>query len=241
MSIRAEVTIRIVSYNIRLGLDSAITRIGEVLAGLGGDLVCLQEVGRFWSMGEPIDMRSALLAETGSRYGVFAPALQAGQGQYGIAVLSRFPLRVVDRRPLPRRADEPRALLACQVDTPQGQLHLLTSHLSVVDGDRPGQCRAVVDWVRATGWARQGRLVLAGDLNAQLEDPVLVDLTQALELRSALLEATGRTHPTYPTEAPEAAIDHVLVSRDLVVTGAGVAAEAGSDHLPIWADVEFER
>jgi endonuclease/exonuclease/phosphatase family metal-dependent hydrolase len=243
---------RIVSYNIRLALDSSLERIAEVLEGLAPDVVCLQEVGCGWGMGEPVAMAAVLARLTGARWSVFAPALQEGAGQYGIAVLSRRPLRVLERVPLPRKVDEARVLLGLRVEAGGGEAGrgddeagpswlLVTSHVSVRAEDRPGQLEALTRWVLTLRARERLPLVVAGDLNAELDEPALREAMSWTKLRSAHVLSSGSAPKSFPVRGPTDAIDHVLVTPEWQVVGAGVAEVPGSDHFPVWADIEIAR
>jgi endonuclease/exonuclease/phosphatase family metal-dependent hydrolase len=182
-------------------------------------------------------MRAVLAELTDLPHALFAPAIKRGDAQFGIALLSRYPIRHVDRRPLPRKNDEPRTLLVGEIHAPGGDLLLLTSHISVVPVDRPDQFSAVTQRVLLR-WARR-RLptVVAGDLNAPIDEVALRKCMGWLNLRSALHSTLDDVPPTFPTTDPTICIDHVLVSRDVEVDAAGVAELDGSDHLPVWADL----
>jgi endonuclease/exonuclease/phosphatase family metal-dependent hydrolase len=228
--------VRIATYNIRLTLDSSIERVGAVIRRLKAEVVCLQEVGRHWEMGPPLDMRTALMDQSGLGHGVFVPALQRADAQYGIALLSRYPMAIVDRFPLPRIEDEPRVLIAARITAPDAELLVVTSHVSVMDADRPGQCRVIGDWIRDNAH-RHPRMVLAGDLNAPLDSPEIQELLDVTDLRSAVVEAKGKMPPSFPVDKPKVGIDHILVSREIAVEDAAVARMKGSDHYPVWADL----
>ena len=52
--------------------------------------------------------------------------------------------------------------------------------------------------------------------------------------------------PAWPLALPQVALDHILVSPELAVAAAGTGPAVGSDHLPVWAQIErrpaaFER
>jgi len=225
------------TYNIRLGLDSSLERIAEVITELSPDLVCLQEVGRFWTMGEPVDMRSVLMEITRSPFGFFIPALQQGRAQYGITILSRYPIQIVARIPLPRRVDEPRVMAQCDVRAQGQSMTVLTSHVSVCPEDRAVQLSMLTEHLK-TSLPDGHPAIFAGDLNATFEEPELGSLMQELNLRSALMEALGERPNTFPSKSPSSEIDWILVNDRLKVANAGVSSLSGSDHLAVWADVE---
>lgn len=227
---------RIVSFNIRLGLDSSLSRIAEILGALEPDLVCLQEVGDHWNMGARCAMAPTIARAAGLDHAYFAGALQDGAGHYGIAALSSRPLLDLRVRPLVRGTDERRVLVDF-VTSGSDPLHVFTSHVSVVDGDRPPQCRQIAESI-ARDATTGPPVVLVGDLNARWQSPELVGLREATGLRSCLVEHLGESPATYPTVAPDADIDHILVDARIRTVAAGVVTATGSDHLPIWADLE---
>ena len=230
---------RLVSFNIRLGLDSSLARIAEVIADLQPDVVCLQEVGRNWVMGERVPMHEVIGAAAGMPHTLYAPAIHRGAAQYGIAVLSAHPLRLELLERLPRQTDEPRVLVEVVVESPEPFL-LMTSHVSVVDGDRPDQLRAIAERYKVRSDCGMP-IVIAGDLNAELESPELAHLIEATGVRSALVEVMGDSPKTFPTSAPDTAIDHILISSDLEVIAASAFTVDASDHLPIAVDVARTR
>ncbi|GAB2468231.1 endonuclease/exonuclease/phosphatase family protein [Xylanimonas ulmi] len=126
---------------------------------------------------------------------------------YGVALLSRVPVREWRRVRLPLGAlwpfgrlqlghDEPRVALAAVVETPDGPLTVVTTHLSTGTTWNRRQLRWLVRRLR--GAPRP--LVLLGDLNIRDDEPAAI--TGWRELVDA---------PTYPRQRPRLRIDHVLV------------------------------
>jgi endonuclease/exonuclease/phosphatase (EEP) superfamily protein YafD len=89
-----------------------------------------------------------------------------------------------------------------------------------------------------------GHLVLAGDFNATRNNPAFAQILGS-ELRDAFVQAgtgAGNTWPADLSPLPGLLrIDHVLVSPDVVVTGARRARAPGSDHRPLVADLALVR
>ena len=154
---------------------------------------------------------------------------------YGIALLTRFPviatreLRLAPargRRPIPLPpgtrppiwflADEQRVALASTLRTPDGDLTVVTTHLSFAPG------RAMMQLRRLRAWAADlpRPLVLMGDLN--LPGPVPRRLTGWSSLVTA---------PTFPAQKPRLQLDHVLADgMPWDVADARAATIGGSDH-----------
>ncbi len=84
-----------------------------------------------------------------------------------------------------------------------------------------------------------GPVVVAGDLNASPWSAAFRQLriTAGLIPTAVLLP----TWPAWPVALPQAALDHILVSPDIAVVGAGTGPAVGSDHLPVWALIDYRR
>ena len=82
-----------------------------------------------------------------------------------------------------------------------------------------------------------GPLVLAGNLNTS---PWSQCVPQARGLATGLAPAATLmpSWPAWPLALPQFALDHIFVSAELAVAAAGTGPAVGSDHLPVWAQLE---
>lgn len=248
--------LRVVTWNIRLGLESSLARVAAVLGDLEPDVVALQEVGHGWVMGEPGDQAALIAARAGLPHARFVPALWTepgrelrGLGQrlwpledalaagrepaalprFGVALLSRLPLAELRRTPLPRESDEPRVLADATLDTPAGPLRVLATHLSVNAPERLWQAEAIAAALRAAG----GPALLLGDLNDAEDSAPLRRLGRVARDVGA---GAGPAGLTFRSEAPTQRLDYVLVRGAwTVVAPARPLPETASDHRPVLA------
>ena len=110
-------TLTVASYNIlhgaAVGYDWA--QLAAVIRESGADIVGLQEVDRRTRRAGGTDGLNELLRLLGWRYGRFSPVMPYDGGEYGIALLSRFPSVYPERLaclPLPHReGEEPRSCM----------------------------------------------------------------------------------------------------------------------------------
>lgn len=248
----------IATWNLLHGLSLRTGRVelalaAEVLSGLSADVIALQEVDRAQRRTGEVDQGAWLAAELGWSC-AFAPALlgdpdrgwqevpsdDPGGPAYGIALLSRFPLRRLRRTSLPgggrgeraRRATprnpgwdrEPRAALSAELGDPP--LRVTTTHLSYLPWRGVAQLRA------AAGVAGGDRLpgVLAGDLN-------LPAWTVRVVLGPAWQHVGGP--PTYPSERPRLRPDQVLTTGGARIETARVVPAPTSDHHVLLARVTW--
>lgn len=160
--------VRVVTWNLwwRLGdWEPRAEAIARTLDDLRPDLVCLQEV---WQEGDR--NQAALL---GARLGLqhaFASDRTEGGVDQGIALLSRWPLTEIERRPLPVPAgiEQRNVALRAVVEGPRGPLLLATTHLIPYphrSAERDLQVRALVEFLSES--TRQPPIsIVAGDFNA---------------------------------------------------------------------------
>ncbi len=232
-------------------------RFRTALGKLDVDVLGLQEVDRDQPRSGHLDLAALAADALGAVDHRFIPAVLGTPGgefsaarlpepaadtpQYGVALVSRFPVRrwLVHRLPAaPTRApvfvggrmlllrDEPRVMLAALIDTPHGPLTVATTHLSFVPGWNVRQLRRVV---RALD-ALPGPRVLAGDLNLPAGVARVVSGWRPVALC-----------PTYPSVVPRIQLDHILVDpADRPVVGPAANPPMPiSDHRPLLVDLSF--
>lgn len=244
--------IRVATYNILHGALKGLDAIGDVLEAIDPDLVALQEVDRGVGRSGNVDQAARLAARLGFDH-AFACACPWEGGEYGLAILSRFPISGTRLVRLPSRsilslADgaEPRIMLEASIDAPDGPLVFAATHLGLHPTERALQAAAI-----AGELSGRPRTLLCGDLNEGHTEPafgVLAGIplpgpgTSAPAVPGGLVDCIGECAPlplrTYPAHAPTIGIDHVLRSADLPGARSARAVETqASDHLPVVVDL----
>jgi endonuclease/exonuclease/phosphatase family metal-dependent hydrolase len=224
-----------------------------VIRDSGAEVVGLQEVDVHWAArSEFRDEAAELAALLGMRV-FFAPIYDlppltddAPHRQYGVAVLSRFPMvhtenhlltRLSTQDPNPVPAPMP-GFAEAIVLSHAGPVHVYVTHLDFRP-DPAVRVAQVADTLSILGQDRSGaRQVLLGDFNAEPTAPELAPLWD--RLRDAW---SGHPDPglSYPAGAPVKRIDYVTVSPNLRVRAAAVVNSAASDHRPVLADLGPQR
>lgn len=103
-------TLRIMTYNIHscIGMDGKISpqRIARVIAQHAPDIVALQEldVGRTWTNGAD---QAHLIAQFLDMKVHFLSTMHLEKGQYGNAILTRYPMRLIRAEELPGLPGKP--------------------------------------------------------------------------------------------------------------------------------------
>src|SRR5215213_3849576 len=125
--------IRVMTYNIHVGvgIDKKLDlqRIADVINRERPDLVGLQEVDRGVKRTEGKDEIAELAAMTRMEY-AFAPNLDYQGGKYGVAILSRLPIKnTVHRMFENKREAERRGMLRIEVEVDRRPISFVTTHL----------------------------------------------------------------------------------------------------------------
>lgn len=200
--------LRIVSYNIRhgRGMDDRVdlARTAAVLRRLDADLIGLQEVDMRVRRSGGVAQADSL----GSALGMF-PAFGAFMpyqgGEYGLAILSRFPIhrQTVIRLP---DGNEPRVVLAAEIAIPPfaDTVVAIVVHFDWVadDGFRYPQAQVVaaaIDTIRHP-------VILLGDFN---DDPASRTLA-LFRARAQELGKPAEDHFTFSSTKPEQEIDYIF-------------------------------
>jgi len=230
--------LNVVSYNIRhgAGMDRRLdlARTAAVLKRLNADLVALQEVDKNCTRSEKTDQA----AELGNLLGMehaFGAFMSFQGGEYGLAVLSRFPILKAIRHVLPRGA-EPRCALEIQVQ-PSGvpkPVSFVCVHMDwTKDSRRLPQMSTLLDKLAT----RPHPVILAGDFNAKRDEPSM----QALYASGWTVLPKQGAAQTYPADKPSTEIDYI-VTRGLSTnaTSTVIAETIASDHRPLQAELHLK-
>lgn len=221
---------KVMTYNIRLGIQQGVGAIAAVIRAEDPDLVALQEVGQSWRMGPAGDTSAELAAQTELRHFHYVATIFEPPGHhYGHALLSRWPIIPIETFHFAQQIDEPRAALIARISRPEGALNVIATHLSHLGEERARQSAQLVELVRK---ARElpPPLLLLGDLN---EEP---SVQWMQELESQLTSATKfDAAASFPSSAPTQRIDHIMVSGADMLSASVLAQPDASDHYPLTA------
>ena len=224
--------LRLVAYNIKhgRGMDGQVDleRTARVLRGLKPDLVALQEVDNKCTRSGKVDEAAELgrLLGMEHRFGKF---MDFQGGEYGLAVLSRFPIVNATRHILAPGA-EPRCALEVVIH-PTGTPSPL-SFVSIHNDrtDEKFRIAQVKDLLK--GLAKVSHpIVLAGDFNAK---PGAESLN--LVQRSGFIFLDKKGAKTFPSPKPRVEIDY-FATRGFKFESAPLCTvhdeRIASDHRPI--------
>lgn len=230
-------TITVATYNIRhgRGMDGQVdlARTAAAIAALGADVVALQEVDRNVERSGSVDQARELgeRLRLAHAFGAFMPYQG---GEYGMAILSRFPIRRVQPIKLPD-GNEPRVALLVELELPSGRrVAVVSVHFDWVsdDGFRYQQVQAlgtVLDTLSLP-------VILLGDFNDQPGSRTMNHWRE----RFASVAKPPQDRFTFSSSLPEKEIDHILLgpaSAWDAATGRVVSDSLTSDHRAFVARV----
>ncbi len=242
-------TFRLLTWNVHrcLGIDGQISprRIAEVIAAAKPDIVALQEVDVMRKRTGHVDQAEDIARALGMT-SHFHNNLRVLEEQYGDAILTEWPSRLIHSDRLPGRPGfrtlEPRGALWAQIDLDGAPLNIINTHLSLIARERRLQtdCLMGPDWLGAA--ACEGATILLGDFNLVPRSRVYHRLTKHLQdVQRA--PGMGRTQPTFPSGFPVLRIDHMFTRGPIRVKRVEVIRDTitrvASDHLPLVVDLEI--
>jgi len=228
-------TLRILTYNIHHGegMDEVIEmdRIADLISNLDPDLVALQEVDRVLERTNRVD-QAAVLGEFTGLTPVHGAFMDYQGGEYGMAILSRWPIVESINHRLPEGA-EPRTALSARVRSPETgrELVFIGIHFYRTSEERMAQAATVVDAVRD----EDVPVILAGDFNSQPDSEVILLLSQTWDVIEK-----GAAHFTFPSYHAEREIDFIMLrpGGSFDVLERDVLDESIiSDHRPVYAEI----
>ena len=229
--------ITIATYNIRHGHDVNCdwSKISEIVARSSADIVGFQEIDMHTGRIGGRDTVSGLTKATGLSHALFVPAMDFDGGQYGTAILSRFPIVAYEVHPLQAGIYEPRAFGSVKVTLDDGMpLCVLNTHLSC-----ESRKQQKIQFEQLTSWMDANippniPAVLTGDFNTE-------DFNAFNPLKSigyALANGEGHEYKTF--RMPPRAIDNIVYRESfLKPVEKGMIESEYSDHNLLWC--RFER
>ena len=245
-------SLRVMTYNIYGARATSpanaadLDAIAEVIRRQNPDFVTLNEVDVFTNRtGKDVHQACDLAEKLGMEWH-FSKAIDRDGGEYGDAVLSKYPILEKRSYRLPCAAEQPgedRSLCVIRVQIDGKDLYVASTHLDHLSGDASRLVQATeIRRIRDT--ELEGDLILCGDLNAIPSSNVIATMT-------SFLTNTGPIDQyTFPSDDPSRKIDYIMYApiehfgvQNCQVVSRGdqqVGGVDASDHRPVIADIRFQ-
>ena len=245
-------SLRVMTYHIHGARATSpanaadLDAIAEVIRRQNPDFVTLNEVDVFTNRtGKDVHQARDLAEKLGMEWH-FSKAIDRDGGEYGDAVLSKYPILEKRSYRLPCAAEQPgedRSLCVIRVQIDGKDLYVASTHLDHLSGDASRLVQATeIRRIRDT--ELEGDLILCGDLNAIPSSNVIATMT-------SFLTNTGPIDQyTFPSDDPSRKIDYIMYApiehfglQNCQVVSRGdqqVDGVDASDHRPVIADIRFQ-
>lgn len=246
----ADFALRVMTYNIAAG-HGDLNATAATIRAASADIVALQEVDVHW---EPRSNFADQATELGRQLNMqvrFAPIYHVASTdaskpprEYGVALLSRFPIVAFHNHQLTRLSTQTAnaspapmpGFLEVSVKANGQTLRVFNTHLDYRAD--PSVRRQQVSETLAILGTTDTPMLFFGDLNATPTAPELAPLLARLRDAWPTSSDAGLS---YPANAPVKRIDYVLTSSHFRVVSASVTDVQTSDHRPVVASLSMSR
>jgi endonuclease/exonuclease/phosphatase family metal-dependent hydrolase len=234
--------LRVMTYNVHVGVGMDkkldLQRIADVINREQPDLVGLQEVDRGVKRTEGKDEIAELATMTQMHF-AFAPNLDYQGGKYGVAILSRQPLKSTMHTMFQnKREAERRGMLKVEVDVDGKMVSFVTTHLDYQFEDgRLFETEQLLKFLEDV----KGPLIVVADLNDVPEGSAYKLMDTLFDDAWIASRARGDGF-SYPADKPVKRIDHIFYrpANRLRAKKAWVVETLASDHVPVVAEIELK-
>lgn len=241
--------LKVMSYNIHIANPPSmgagyvdIAAIAAVINEEKPDLVALQEVDRFTERsGKELDQAKEIANLTGMNF-YFAKALNRSGGDYGVAILSKFPIINSSQRSLPGAPGteaELRTVGLVEVQLENGQnIAFATTHFDhLTDNSRRVQAIELINFLKEY---EDVPVIIGGDFNMSPSNEIWNTLN------TAFIRGCNVCPGTFPATNASTTIDYLLLNKTAdsyfkIKEYSTVQENYASDHLPVVMELEYEN
>lgn len=228
--------LKVMCFNIRMSGEQTLYSVepfADLIRQYNPDVIALQEVDYKVARSNTKDFATELGAALGM-FPVFGKAITSGSGEYGVAILSKYPFTSVrtELLPKPEGTKEQRAVLITEIQFPSGQnLRFASTHLDhSSDAVRSVMANAL------NAYLLKGDMptVLGGDFNAKPNESTITSGMQQWK-------RICTDDPTFPN-IPTSKIDYLFgypKANCRTINYQVIRSTNISDHCPIVAEIEF--
>lgn len=202
----AQTVFKLLNMNVRLsgemvGYDAV--PFADYIKEYDPDFVTLQEVDFKTARNGSKDFTTELAAELGY-FSAFGKAIDYQQGEYGVAILSKFPIEKISNTQLtgnPAEMKEQRTVLYVEVKDPESKqrLGIAATHLD----HSTEEVRASMIRQLKSAVSSKIPVLLAGDFNAHPSSPTI-----AVEMTD--WQRICNNFATFPSGTPKSKIDYIF-------------------------------
>lgn len=256
----AQPQITVANFNIAGGLRHHkvdLDLVAKAIKAMDADIVTLEEVDQNTTRSGGVDQAKIIAEKTGMHY-LFGKATDMKGGNYGNAILSKYPIETSKTFLLPSGSFEQRALMLSKINVPgfDSPIYVFNTHFDWHEEDevRMAQARFInsivfddLDLDDQFPNLASGIMLLLGDFNSVKNDKVIKEL----EKYWSLVKKDYVDTRTWPAGNPGLDLDHIFTSRNqiwkveqLTIPNDGngwngIKWPLVSDHIPVIAKLKL--
>ena len=227
------ITLNIGTYNIRCGIsvNFKTEELGADIKDKKLDIVGIQQIDQFTDRAMQTDMIKELSDSSGLPYYAFFKAMDYRGGEYGIGVLSRYPITKATKTELYSGTEEPRVLGHAVIDVNGVVINFFVTHLSFESKELRGKQFATI----AERVAELDNFILVGDFNT-------TDFSEYAPIKNAgMANNSEHSSDTYRRDGESLSLDNIVFSEGGWTFGAPEYLFSGkSDHCLLFATGTFD-
>lgn len=253
--------LKVATYNMGAARISNLEQVTNAIKAIDADIIALNEVDKLTGRSSKKDQAKEIAERLNLHY-AFGRAIDFDGGEYGVAVLSKFPITTSEVVPLPSGNDpkehEPRAVLVAEINAAKAgfksPIVFMVTHLDFKEDHivNTEQVRALVDVTKSNIKLKNIKdittkiKILAGDLNDTYNCEQFKELYRYYNL---VADKDPNKMRSWPARNPMADLDHIFTSRGQiwsvqevsVLEGKdnGIKWDAVSDHNPVVAKLQL--
>lgn len=224
--------IKVMTYNIHRGINKDnkldLDGIAEVIKSSGADIIALQEVERF-SVRTGFRDQIEYIADKLSMQYAYGKSINILNGQYGNAILSKFPIIEYKMNRLPSQGEQ-RTILKAGLNVNGNSISFYSTHLGLSQSERDLQVQEIVRLVED-----DNRFIIAGDFNSEVDK--LKGIFEKCRDSASIGDNGGRA--TFEENGLSGRIDYIFVSNNFDVKEYDVLESDASDHYPVTCLLEL--
>lgn len=235
---------KIMSYNIHIGNPPSkpklidLNSIIKAIKAENPDLIALQEVDVNTGRSGKINQAEIIARELGMNF-FFAKAIDHDGGDYGVCILSKFPIsetKIHRLTTINETKGEPRVLATAKVHLDNGTfIRFGSTHL---DALRESTNRAVqIKEINRIAKDENLPFIIAGDLNAEEAS------NEIKQFDEVFTRTCSGCDPTFPVVSPKKTIDFIAFKTGNTfntLKHSVIQEHYASDHLPVVAIIKYK-
>lgn len=222
--------LRIATYNIHRGFTAKgvynIQEIIHTLRSTHADVIALQEVERFNPL-DGFDDQAQMIATSLNMNYVFIPTVSYLTYEFGIAILSTYPITYHHVVAL-TSVLEPRAALFATIQAGDQSVSIINTHMGLSFTERIQHLEKIRAWMKTN--LQADKYVLLGDFNSRLTEK---------EYSIPFAGLHNSTQKPIETFKGLGQIDHVFLSPTLMSQDTFTLPSQASDHFPLVTDIRW--